>query len=302
MKALQVYESCPVYETSSFMLRLVKEEDAEDLLCCYSDLQAVAKMNRDFCTSDFYYTTVEQMAACIRFWLEEYRNHVYIRFAVVGKEESRAIGTVEIFGGENGVLRIDMAAAYDTETYIEELLRLAVLEFIGDFRIGSLKIKAVNTPERIPLLRKYGFVPSETFRPGLGYYERPVVRYFAPEKGVAFCGLACCVCSENVSCAGCRMDGCEGKDWCKSYTCCKADQLEGCWECRQFPCGYDMLQKLRVRTFAKYIAQNGEEKLIRALEKNEQNGVLYHYPGQLTGDYDLFEREEDIVRLIEKGL
>ena len=27
------------------------------------------------------------------------------------------------------------------------------------------------------------------------------------EKGIAYCGLACCVCSENVLCPGCRSGG-----------------------------------------------------------------------------------------------
>lgn len=29
------------------------------------------------------------------------------------------------------------------------------------------------------------------------------------EKGFAYCGLACCVCSEN--CVGCRDEGCKDK-------------------------------------------------------------------------------------------
>ena len=68
-----VYEQCPIYETKSFILRLVKLEDAEDLLACYSDKDNVSKLNSDFCTSDFYYSTVSEMEDCIKFWLEEYQ-------------------------------------------------------------------------------------------------------------------------------------------------------------------------------------------------------------------------------------
>lgn len=82
------------------------------------------------------------------------------------------------------------------------------------------------------------------------------------EKGVAYCRLACCICSENATCAGCRNDGCndgcKDKDWCKSFRCCKEKNLKGCWECSGFPCDNPMLRKLRVRTFAKFIGEYGE--------------------------------------------
>ena len=80
-----IYKQCPTYETESFFLRLVKLDDAEDLLCCYSDRANVKKFNDDFCTSDFYYTTVEEMENCIRFWLEEYQKQYYVRFSVIPK-------------------------------------------------------------------------------------------------------------------------------------------------------------------------------------------------------------------------
>lgn len=166
-----VYEKCPIYETESFILRKVELEDAQDLLECYSDRENVAKLNADSCTSDFYYTTLEQMEDCIRFWLREYKKQYYVRFAVVPKSEGHAIGTVEIFGGESGVLRIDLAAKYDNEKYVTEIVRLAVDAFAEDFGVGNIKIKTANTPERVELLECLGFVPSKTFRPELGYHE-----------------------------------------------------------------------------------------------------------------------------------
>lgn len=166
-----VYEHCPVYETASFVLRLVELEDAPALLECYSKKENVAKMNADCCTSDFYYTTLEQMEQCIRFWLEEYRQGYYVRFAVVAKDTNRAVGTVEIFGGETGVLRIDLPSLYQEERYITEIVQLAVQTWIEDFGIGSLKIKTKNTPERVAYLERLGFVPSKTFRPEFGYHE-----------------------------------------------------------------------------------------------------------------------------------
>ena len=128
-----VYEQCPIYETESFILRLVKLEDAEDLLACYSDKDNVSKFNDDFCTSDFYYSTVSEMEDCIKFWLEEYQNQYYVRFSVINKADRKAIGTVEIFGGEAGVLRIDLSSKNNTEESFGEILKLAIEQFIDDF-------------------------------------------------------------------------------------------------------------------------------------------------------------------------
>ena len=118
------------------------------------------------------------------------------------------------------------------------------------------------------------------------------------EKGLAYCGLACCACSENESCAGCRNDGCADKDWCKHFICCKEKGLNGCWECGEFPCG-GMHDKMRILAFVEYIRQNGEEKLVNCLEQNEKNGIAYHYPGQLVGDYDKCGTLADVVKMLE---
>ncbi len=302
MSTARIYHTCPVYETASFILRCVQLEDAEALLTCYSDKRAVSKMNADHCTTDFHQTTIEGMEALIKIWLKEYHEHKYVRFSILPKALRCAVGTIEIFGGESGVLRIDIATGYDKNEYIEELIRLAVLHFIRDFQIGSLKIKTSNTPERVPLLKKYGFVPSPSFRPQLGYFERPVIKAFDAEKEIGFCGLACCVCSENKNCDGCKKDGCQDREHCENYHCCQSKKLEGCWECRDFPCDCPMFSKLRVKAFSSYIAKKGLDRLIRALKDHEEHGVLYHYSGQLIGDYDLFSSEEEIIQFIEYGL
>lgn len=294
------YEKCPEYETKSFKLRLVNKNDAEALLKCYSDKKAVLKINADNCTSDFYYTSLEQMKECIDSWLYQYQKQDYVRFSIIPKVTNKAVGTVEIFGGEIGVLRIDISSEYEKEMYIEEIVKLAVLSFISDFEIDSLKIKVSNTPERVKLLKSYGFEPSLTFRKELGYYERNKSKYFSKEKGIAYCGLACCVCSENENCVGCRNEGCKEKEWCKSFNCCKEKGINGCWECDEFPCDNPMLNKLRIRTFAEFILENGEERLICELQKNEEKGALYHYKNKLIGDYDLYTNKEEIKKLILK--
>lgn len=122
------------------------------------------------------------------------------------------------------------------------------------------------------------------------------------KKGIAYCGLACCVCGENATCTGCRNEGCKDKDWCKPFKCCKEKGLNGCWECPDFPCKNRMLDQLRIRTFAKFIAEFGEKKLLDALEKNESDGIKYHYNGKLSGDYDRLQSEEEIIQLLLRGL
>jgi hypothetical protein len=119
-------------------------------------------------------------------------------------------------------------------------------------------------------------------------------------KGFAYCGLACCVCQDE-KCAGCRNYACTGKEWCKNFNCCKQKGLKGCWECPDFPCSGSMLDKPRVRAFAKFISQYGEQKLMECLETNEKAGIAYHYDGQLVGDYDKFQTEEEIINFILHG-
>ena len=118
------------------------------------------------------------------------------------------------------------------------------------------------------------------------------------DRGVAYCGLACCVCGENGACPGCRSEGCAGKDRCMSFRCCRERKLAGCWECGEFPCQNPMFAKLRVRAFAKLIGEFGADALMDALEQNEKAGVVYHDPGQLTGDYDRVSTEAELRRML----
>jgi len=62
-----------------------------------------------------------------------------------------------------------------------------------------------------------------------------------------------------------------------------------------------MLNKLRVRTFAKFIAEYGEEKLMNALESNKNKGVIYHYARQPVGDYDKLDSGKEITEMLLHG-
>lgn len=121
------------------------------------------------------------------------------------------------------------------------------------------------------------------------------------QKGIAFCGLACAVCSGNADCAGCRNEGCKDKDWCKNFLCLKTKKLKGCWECDEFPCSGSMLDKKKIRAFARFVKEYGEDCMLDCLGKNEKAGIVYHYPGGYTGDYDIPDTEDGIIQMILNG-
>ncbi len=118
---------------------------------------------------------------------------------------------------------------------------------------------------------------------------------------IAYCGLACCVCSENKTCIGCKSGACDIHIWCKNYNCCREKGLNGCWECADFPCSGTMLDKPRILAFARFAKDNSADELTRCLMRNEAAGVVYHYKGQLVGDYDLCSNENEIAEMIRSG-
>ena len=119
------------------------------------------------------------------------------------------------------------------------------------------------------------------------------------EKGMGFCGLACCLCEEKEGCLGCREGACPEKEQCRPYACAQSRTLEGCWQCAEFPCQAPVLQSLRTQAFVRYIGKFGMERMLAQLEAGEKEGIVYHYPGLLTGDYDGMENEEEVQELLE---
>ncbi len=122
------------------------------------------------------------------------------------------------------------------------------------------------------------------------------------EKGFAYCGLACCLCSEITTCSGCRNGGCSTKDWCRHSICCREHGFSGCWQCPDFPCDAPMFAKPRILAFASFLRDHDEEDLARILAANEAKGVVYHYEGQLIGDYDALGDEEAILSYLQHSL
>jgi len=173
------YVECPVYETEHFKLRLVSLTDAIDLLECYSDSKSQKLFNADNCLSDFCYYTVEEMHACIKMWIYSYKTEQFIRFAIIDSQNEKAIGTIEIFGGDavndyTGVLRVDIASKYETEQYIRELLTVSNRYFHNLFPVKNIITKAIPAAgERIKALINCGFQKyddSSLDKPRMDFY------------------------------------------------------------------------------------------------------------------------------------
>ncbi|MGE5654581.1 MAG: GNAT family N-acetyltransferase [Bacillota bacterium] len=171
-RSMNPFDRCPVLETDHFMLRLVQESDAENLLVCYSDPEAQRFFNSDNCTNDFRYTSEAQMQECIRFWLRSYQARYFVRWSVIDRQSSKAVGTVEMFGDPQGwgVLRVDVAASYETEALLDELLSLASRHFFKLFKVERMLTKAIPAATaRIAALQENGFAATE-FRGREDYY------------------------------------------------------------------------------------------------------------------------------------
>lgn len=120
------------------------------------------------------------------------------------------------------------------------------------------------------------------------------------ELGIARCGLACCLCSENVTCGGCASEACPDRDWCENRRCSAEKGLNHCAECGGSACRKGLLGKIKPYGFTLFARRYGEEALLDCLERNERNGVVYHREG-INGDYDDFEDVEELIRFIQTG-
>lgn len=157
MKQNNIYEVCPTYESETFLLRLVSIDDAEDLLKCYMNKEAQKFFNANNCTSDFCYSTLTEMRECIQGWLDAYKNQYFIRFSVIDNSIGKAAGTIEMFGGKYGVLRIDILPAYENARCLSELLLIAN-HFFEDFECENIVTLAIpEATERIKALLKNGY-------------------------------------------------------------------------------------------------------------------------------------------------
>ena len=119
------------------------------------------------------------------------------------------------------------------------------------------------------------------------------------ELGIAKCGLACCLCSENAACGGCGADGCPDRDWGENKKCAEQKGIAHCYECGE-TCRKGLLGKIKPYGFTLFAKRYGIDALLDCLEANEKRGVVYHRAG-ITGDYDEFSDVEDLIAFIKTG-
>ncbi len=119
------------------------------------------------------------------------------------------------------------------------------------------------------------------------------------ELGIARCGLACCLCSENEHCRGCNSGDCPDKDWCENRSCSIEKGVDNCYLC-QIDCRKGLLAKIKPYGFTLFARRFGIEALLDCLEENEKNGVVYHRHG-IVGDYDDFDDVESLIQFIQSG-
>lgn len=127
------------------------------------------------------------------------------------------------------------------------------------------------------------------------------------ELGFARCGLACCLCSENTVCKGCKVDGfkdlswCKDAEWCENRKCCIKKNINACYECQNNDCQKGLFKdKIKPRAFNEFIRRYSKEELLDCLERNEKNGIIYHRSG-IIGDYDNFDDIEELIHFIKTG-
>lgn len=120
------------------------------------------------------------------------------------------------------------------------------------------------------------------------------------ELGLARCGLACCLCSENENCTGCDSGNCPDKEWCENRSCTIQKNIGHCYDCAEL-CRKGLLAKNKPYAFTLFVKRYGEEALLNCLERNEMNGIIYHREG-VNGDYDSFDDIEKLIEFIKTGI
>lgn len=177
-------------ENNQFSLKMVKFEDAKDLLKVYSDLKALQLFNSDNCHDDFHYETVQRMKEAISFWLENSKNKHFIRLCIIDKKINVAIGTIELFQRRsedyyNGkaIMRLDLRNDYEKSEYIKIILLLIIphIYIICHSDFVAIKIP-VFAKERLKAIEDLDFKSEEEYLIGTdgtqyGYYYTKKVNH-----------------------------------------------------------------------------------------------------------------------------
>lgn len=175
IKMIDVYEKCPVFENDNYLLRLIEETDASDLLEVYSDKNALPFFNSDNCHGDnFYYPTAERMCQAVEFWVSAYKNRWFVRFTIIDKSITKAIGSIELFHRDAddafngvGVLRLDVKSDYEKEDILFNIISIITPPAFELFYCNEIITKApIYAVERINAIQKFGFTKSPHFMIG----------------------------------------------------------------------------------------------------------------------------------------
>lgn len=166
------YIECPVITTKSFTIRLLSEEDGKSIFKCYNDKTAVELMNDDNCDFGFYVDSQEKMSETVGYWLDFYKKQYFIRFSIVDNVTGEAIGTIEGFCGETGVLRVDIASLYEKVPYLTEIFTFAKEYFHKFFGNEYVVTKAISKAlERRQALQANKWEFIDTYRGYQDYYR-----------------------------------------------------------------------------------------------------------------------------------
>lgn len=178
-------------ENNQFCLRIVKLEDAKNLLEVYSDLKAVQLFNNDNCHGDnFHYKTMQRMTEAISFWLDNSENRHFIIFCIIDKTTNIAIGTIELFQrrsqdyyNNKAIIHLDLRSDYEKSEYIKNILQLIIPDI---YKICHSDFVAIKVPpfakERLKVIKDLDFKNEEEYLIGTdgtqyGYYYTKKVNH-----------------------------------------------------------------------------------------------------------------------------
>ncbi len=179
-----VYLKQPRIVYQDIYLRPLQSGDEKHLLLCYSDSKSAPLFNTDRCNGDtFQYHSEADMSKAIAFWKESYKRQDFVRWVIESISSNEVVGTIEMFKWESsealknyGLLRIDLASAYETEAFISQILSLCHHYFYDLFDINAILTKGfLESPQRGKALEYHGYVPLEQV--GLGFEN-----YYVREK------------------------------------------------------------------------------------------------------------------------
>lgn len=167
---MDVYENCPVLENDNLIIRLIEQNDTDDLMAVYGDKFALPFFNSDNCNgSNFYCASREDVENTIKFWLiEYYENKGFVRFSVIDKSAGKVIGTIEMFRRESedyyndcGILRLDVRSDCEKGELLYDIFALITEPFYDWFGCSMIATKApVYAIDRIGALKRAGFRKS----------------------------------------------------------------------------------------------------------------------------------------------